>query len=189
MLCEESAGATLPISGLQLLTAPLTTMTTLDFTSTSAPVVPSASGSSLSPCAPSWCCCLLGLPQPSLCLIGWPAAACRSGTQKSHRKLRTLLFFFSSICNTDVPVHYHSHLVMSLRVCSPSLYLASCYYVLDSLWGAFAQSAVWVLSAVVESCPLWCLGPVHVLPWSEPLCYPVSHLFLAAGRISDVSSF
>lgn len=141
---------------------------------------------------PGTCCCLLGLAhlsqlwssapwKPPLCLADLAATACLY-----HRTL-ALLFSttFRGISHQDLgipspcayfPVHYPSLLVEPVSLCCPSLDLRSCYYVLDSLLGAFIHSATWILSVSVDSC--------FYGPGAQGLCCFLTWPFVAIGRIS-----
>lgn len=86
----------------------------------------------------------------AFCLVGSAAPACLCGTRSPigaqpccpHPPLLSLpsgLGCFQSICDTDVLLHYPSHLVVPLSVRCPSLHFTSCLFVLDSLQGTFAS--------------------------------------------------
>lgn len=136
MLCLESTEAVLPIWGLQLLMLllPLRALWYFSFFSLSFLTLLSARMWQTQRLFKRKQLHFFGFfapCQPPHCLVGfhWILGDFRWGK--------------------DLPVHYPRHLVVLLSV--HSFHLTSCYFVLNSHWGTFAQPATWVLSGVVDS--------------------------------------
>lgn len=61
-----------------------------------------------------------------------------------------LIFKPPNILAANICVHYTTHLVIAIQVCCSYPHLTACRYVLSCLWRVLAQSAVGVLSCVVD---------------------------------------
>lgn len=137
MLFPESAGAILPVLGLQFLVFILPLGPLCSLLSTSAPAVPSAPDIPLFSDAPSSsCCCLLFLVSYHyVLLVGKQVLFCLE--PKVPQDLSAVVSTFGGVS------HYDGQ--------TASLYVAQMFL--------YTVPATWLC--------IWCLGPVAVLPWSE----------------------